>query len=128
MLNNLNIPLSVTDIIAAAVLALCITMLVNTAMRMGRALRELKRLVNNGAKADEVMQKCYSVYSMETFNFHGQTFKRGMRIRLTTLQNKIYEGELIGISSKNMLCMITRELVIAHQVNNIREIVNLEDI
>jgi hypothetical protein len=120
IISNLNIYLS--DIIMAAVLAFLATVTIRMILRMSRIMRSIKGLMDNSVNNDEIIKRCYSIYSMDTFNFHGQTLKRGMHIRLTTLQDKSYEGEIIGLNSNNMLCIITRELVIAHELSNVREI------
>ena len=49
----------------------------------------------------------------------------GMKVRITTLQQKIIEGEIIGKNDKDILCIITGEHIIAHEMNKIEDITEL---
>jgi hypothetical protein len=91
-------------------------------------MTDITKILNSTSTNAEIIQKCYSIYPTDTFDFQGQTFTRGMYVRLVTLQNKSFEGEFIGISKDNMLCIATQDVVVAHQISNIRELINLEDI
>lgn len=128
MLNSLNIPLTPGDIIFAAIAALCLTLIIRNFVRMHRIL---SKAMGSAAPGKEdlkmVLERCYAIFPLERFSFHGQTFRRGMKIKITTLQNKIFEGELIGFNTKNMVCIMTSRLIVAHELQNIREIVLLED-
>ena len=48
-----------------------------------------------------------------------------MKVRITTLQQKIIEGEIIGKNDKDILCIITGEHIIAHEMNKIEDITEL---
>ena len=45
-----------------------------------------------------------------------------MRIKIITMQKKIFEGEFIGLNEKDMVCILTKKYIIAHEINNIEEI------
>ncbi len=128
MLNSLNIPLTATDIVYAAVAALCITLIIRNFVRIHRIMsKAIKNAVPIKNDLKDVLERCYNIFPLEMFSFHGQTFKRGMKVKITTLQDKIFEGELIGFNSKNMVCVMTSKLIIAHELQNIREIVLLDE-
>lgn len=128
MLNELNIPLNASDILYAAIAAFCLTLIIRNFVRIHRIMKQAVRTVapdKDDLKA--VLDRCYTVFPLEMFSFHGQTYRRGMKIKITTLQNKIFEGELIGFNTKNMVCIMTSRLIVAHELQNIREIVLLEE-
>lgn len=128
MLSNLNIPLSGSDIFYAAVAALCLTLIIRNFVRMHRIMsKAVRSAAPNKNDLKMILDRCYTIFPLEMFSFHGQTFRRGMKIKITTLQNKIFEGELIGFNTKNMICIMTSKLIVAHELQNIREIVLLED-
>lgn len=128
MFANLNVPLTGADIAYAAVAALCVTLIIRNFIRMHRIMKEAARNFTP-AKNDVkmVLERCYAIFPIDKLNFHGQTFKRGMKIKITTIQDKIFEGELIGFNNRNMICIMTSKLIVAHELKNIREISLLED-
>ncbi len=127
MFNNLNIPLTASDVIYCAIAALCITLIIRNFIRMNRFIKSAHLSVSGNNDIKSALDRCYAIFPLEKFNFHGQTFRRGMKIKITTLQNKIFEGELIGFNTKNMVCIMTSKLIVAHELNNIREIVLIDE-
>jgi len=73
-----------------------------------------------------VLQKCHALFPVETILFKGKTFERGMKIRITTIQKKTIEGQLVGRNDDNMLCLLTSRNLIAQQIDGIAEIILLE--
>lgn len=128
MLNGFNIPLEASDILYSAIAAFCLTLIIRNFVRIHRIMKQAVKSVAPG-KDDlkAVLDRCYTIFPLEMFSFHGQTYRRGMKIKITTLQNKIFEGELIGFNTKNMVCIMTSKLIVAHELQNIREIVLLEE-
>ena len=59
--------------------------------------------------------------------FNGETYKRGMKLKIITLQKKSFEGEFIGCNERNMLCILTNKYIIAHEITNIQEIEILDN-
>ncbi len=128
MLADLNIPLTGTDIVYAAIAALCLTIIIRNFIRIHRIMKEVKKKFTpdqNDVKM--VVERCYTLFPIDRFNFHGQVFTRGMRIKITTIQNKIFEGELLGFNSRNMICIMTSKIIVAHELKNIRDISLLEE-
>lgn len=68
----------------------------------------------------KVMEKCRLLFPIDTFNFGGKTFKSGMFIRITTMQKKVIEGELIGKNNSDMLCIVTPNNIVAHEIDKIQ--------
>ena len=48
-----------------------------------------------------------------------------MKIRITTIQKKVIEGELIGKSKMDLLCIKTQNQIIAHELDKIEEMEQL---
>lgn len=129
---SLNVPLSTSDVIYAAIAAFCLTMIIRSFVRVHRIVKQTMQnaeseLLTGKNDIKAVLERCYKIFPVERFSFHGQIFTRGMKIKITTLQDKIFEGELVGFNSKNMICIMTSKLIIAHELCNIREIVMLEE-
>jgi len=74
---------------------------------------------------EEVLQRCYSMFPIESFRFKGFLFHRGMLVRAINSRNVIIEGEFIGISEDNMICFLTPNSVVAQEIDNIEEIKSL---
>ena len=75
---------------------------------------------------EKILQKCYDLFPKEILQFEGETYKRGMKVRILTNQNKIFEGKFLGLNNDNMICLMTRKFIIAHAVKNIEEIEIME--
>ena len=73
-----------------------------------------------------VLERCYAMFPLENVSFKGQTFKRGMHVKITTFQDKVFEGELIGTNYRNLVCIMTNKLVVAHELSNIRDMIVVE--
>ncbi len=122
----MNKVLTSEDFIYIAVIAFFVTWMIQNIIR-------LKNLLNaspDAIKANEmrtIMARCYALFPLEKFNFKGREFTRGMRVKITTFQNKEFEGELIGSNSRNLICIITAKNVIAHEISNIRDITPVEN-
>lgn len=117
--------ITVEEIIYIAITAIFITWFIQNFIR-------LKRLINSGATAPvtdikKVLDRCYAMFPLESVNFKGQVFKRGMHIKITTFQDKVFEGELIGTNYRNLVCIMTNKLVVAHELSNIRDITVMEN-
>lgn len=119
-------PLSFTDIVLGALAAFLITNLILKIQRFYRVLKmrnkEAISVSYKGVDLSAIMVKCRSMFPIETIQFHGNEFKRGMKIKITTIQKKVIEGELVGKNKMNILCILTREHIVAHEIDKIEEI------
>jgi hypothetical protein len=124
-INNITI----TDVLYAAVLAFILTWLIRSMMRIRTILTTLAEAnpFTNPNDVKVILERCYSLFPMEKIQFHGREYKRGMRIKIVTIQNKIVTGEFIGGNSKNMVCIMTSKNIIAHDIANITEISTVEE-
>ena len=113
------------ELVYIAVIAFFITWFIHNIIKF-------KKIMETGTESvsvkdlKRVMERCYAMFPLENVSFKGQTFKRGMRVKITTLQNKVFEGELIGTNYRSLVCIMTSKLVVAHELSNIRDITLVE--
>lgn len=77
------------------------------------------------AEMQAALKRCREMFPIETISFRGTEFQSGMRVRITTTQEKIIEGELIGMNQIHMICIRSGNQIIAHQLEKIQEIIQL---
>ncbi len=107
-------------------LAACIAYVIFSGIRIFRRLflsreTEMDFEVKNLDMAD-VYERCKELFPIQSLTFHGREFTRGMRIKVTTIQKKIIEGELIGMNRINLICIRTHNQIVAHQLEKVEEI------
>ena len=112
--------LSGSQIILAAVIAFVIWAIIEF-------IRSVKAVKKTFGEVDmaRVMERCHELFPIETILFRGAEFQRGMRIRITTTQKTIIEGELIGMNKIQMICIRTKNQIIAHQLDKIQEMTKI---
>ncbi len=122
--------LSWQDVFLAACVAYVVTFIIRS---IGRARERLdgqeeqeKTYVVQSLNVTEVYERCKELFPIESIEFHGQQFQRGMKIRVTTLQKNIIEGELIGMNHVNLVCIRTANKIIAHQLEKIADVSKAE--
>ena len=117
------------DIILAAVAALFITAIIQIIARyvQDRKQEEIK-VGFNGFDRDEARRRCVIIFPVPVLFFNGQMFRKGTNIRITTKTQKVFQGELVGTNSSNIVCIVTEEHIIGYEIENITEIVPVDDI
>lgn len=123
--NMNNFPISLEELLYAALLAFCITWFVNNAIKIRKLLKATSISINGPKDIATVMDRCYSLFPLEKIEYHGIIFTRGMKIKITTTTNADFEGEFIGSNSQNMVCIKTNKYIIAHKLSNIANISKL---
>lgn len=122
--------LTLSDILFASIAALVLTWIikrVNSILKIVKVSEFIQNDPNNKEVTNNILQKCYNLFPKDIIQFRGQTFKRGMNIKIITNQHKTIEGKLIGMNNQNILCIITQKYIIAHEINNIEEITSIEE-
>ena len=116
--------LGVTDIIQAAFLALFLTWFIGAATRIFKfIITQPTELGYNPRDLETVIQKCSYLFPIESIIFNGATVSRGMTVRaVTSRKNKTIEGRFVGSNRENIICFVTPEFVVAHELNDIREL------
>lgn len=126
-MSSLNLSLSLDEILCAAVLGLVITWLIQNIIKFRKYVKNIAaNLDYKATELNNILEKCYDLFPIDKVPFKGETFLRGSKIRITTLQHKIFEGELIGLNNRNMICIMTKKYIMAHEINNIENINMLE--
>ena len=106
--------LTINDILIALALAAVLTWIVN---RIADSI-----VVQKTPEFERVLKKCYDMFPEEILQFRGEIYRRGMNIRLTTNQNKVLEGEFLGLGEDNMICIMTKKFIIAQDLMNIERV------
>ncbi len=112
------------------VFAACVAYVVTYIYRMFVRGQERKK---NGEKVlviktldRRAYDRCAELFPIDKITFRGREFTRGMKIRVTTIQKNVIEGELIGLNQVNLVCIKTGNKIIAHQLEKIEEITMAE--
>lgn len=117
--------LTIEELCYSALIAFFVTWFILNAIKIKRILKMISE--NTMAKdTKQILDRCYALFPLDSISFHGRQFKRGMKVRITTRQNKTFEGEFIGTNNKNLVCIMTNKLVVAHEMNNISDITPME--
>lgn len=116
--------LSWQQVVLAAIIAFVLWALIQIVMGIRRTSRDMRKTFGEVDMA-HVMERCHELFPIETILFRGSEFQRGMRIRITTTQETIIEGELIGMNKIQMICIRTRNQIIAHQLDKIQEMTRI---
>lgn len=128
MLDNLNFSITVEEVLYVAIASFFVTWFIITIRKIKFIMTKVDPQIASQKKDIQlILERCYTLFPTDNINFQGNIIKRGMKIKVTTLQNKVFEGEFIGTNSKNMVCIITNKLVIAYEINNIEKISLIEN-
>ena len=111
----------------AAAVAYVITYIYRVFSRMAEKHKELKK---NGEKTyviktfdRQAVDRCKELFPIDVLSFKGREFRRGMQIKVTTIQKNTIVGEFIGLSQANLVCIKTvNNKIIAHQLEKIEEV------
>lgn len=75
-----------------------------------------ERMLKSGAYA-----KCEELFPKDTVVFNGKEFIKGRRVKITTLNQRILDGFLVGRDDEGRLCVITDRYAIVHNIDEIFE-------
>ena len=117
------------DIIMAAIMALFIAGVIQMIVEYIQDRRQDEMRVGfNGFDREEAIRRCVIIFPVPVIFFNGQIFRKGTNIRITTKTQKVFQGELVGTNSSNIVCIVTEEHIIGYEIENITEIVPVDDI
>ncbi len=121
--------LSGYDYFYAAVLAFFITYIFMRFRSLKKAFNEKDELEMDMKNIDKnsIMERCTKMFPIETISFNGRVFKRGMTVRITTLQKKVFQGEFVGKNDLDIICILTNKHIIAHEIKKITEMISLDE-
>lgn len=117
------------DIIMAAIMALFFAGIIQMIVEYIQDRRQDEMRVGfNGFDREEAIRRCVIIFPVPVIFFNGQMFRKGANIRITTKTQKVFQGELVGTNSSNIVCIVTEEHIIGYEIENITEIVPVDDI
>lgn len=116
------------DILYAAIAAFVLTLTILHLERVWNTLRrEYDAKMGMGISLETVIARCRMMFPIPEVDFRGKNFHAGTTVRITTLQQNVIEGKLIGKNSKDILCILTKHQIIAHELDKISEMVMVEE-
>lgn len=123
-----DISITFDEFIYCAIIALVLTWIVNNAVKLHHLLKQTASEFGYQPRdITQIMQRCYALFPRDIVQFKGKTLRRGMKIQIITMQQKIFEGEFIGSNNRDMLCILTTKYIVAHEITNISEIKLLDN-
>jgi len=129
-MKNLLDTLTIQDWILTAIIAYFITRILLRISNFKKGIKNIKQrqMISMDYKIvdlEKLMAKCYELFPIDTIYFKGKAFHSGMRVRITTIQKKVIEGEIIGKSKMDLLCIKTQNQIIAHDLDKIEQMEQL---
>jgi len=127
----MNIPITMADILFAAFAAGIVLFIVRVMSQLFRSLTNRSTIFILGntpldpSKLEDITQKCYNLFPIESFKWEGSTFTRGTNLRMITSTNSTFQGKFIGVNSDDIVCLLTDQCVIAQEINTILSIQEL---
>lgn len=120
--------ISSSDILLAAVTSFILTYLILRFQQVMKIIKGSAEVSMEYKSVDlmTVINKCKDLFPIPIISFKGQVFRTGMKVRVTTMQQKVFEGQLIGKNDLDIMCIITNHHIIAHELDKITEMVKLE--
>ena len=88
--------LSVYNYIYAALIAFVVTYLIMKVKNFKKNIESRDELAMDYGHIDRnsVMERCIKMFPIETVVFKGNVFKKGMTVRITTMQKKVFRESL----------------------------------
>ena len=122
--------LTTLDYLCAALTAFVATQFILSISRLVSFSKRKDGVGVNYREADRMMviKKCIAMFPVETIYFRGKVFTKGMKVRITTLQKRIIEGELIGKNDMDILCIVAGQHIIAHEMEKIEDMTEMPNV
>ena len=115
--------LSLEDILMAAFWSVVIFFALKGISYLFQTLTQKSSIIQfDPAYIEEIILRCHAVFPIDSLNFNGNTFSRGMVVRITTTANQVIEGKFIGLNKYKMLCIVTNRTIEAYGIKYISQI------
>ena len=119
----MDVHLSAEEIFYAAIIAGVLTIAVEFLLsRFSLMFAHSTVFEYESSELERILKKCSSLFPKDVVKFKGETFRRGMILRITTQERRVFEGGLVGQNFDNMICVVTSKHIIAHDLGSIKEI------
>ncbi|MCL1988213.1 MAG: hypothetical protein FWG64_09630 [Firmicutes bacterium] len=114
------------DYIFAAILALILTWFIKGLVRVFTFAATRTTVVPyKQVELDLILTKCYMLFPIESLIFNGNTFERGMSVRVETNRTTTL-GTFLGVNKNNLVGFITPDCVITHELEIIEDITEIQ--
>ncbi|MCL2171727.1 MAG: hypothetical protein FWB71_06180 [Defluviitaleaceae bacterium] len=120
-----GIPLSLGDIFLALILAYIIRTIIRLVGWIFFPANMQSRMLSSDEYRHLVVQRCFELFPIKDFQFKGETYQRGMKIRVITNTDVHFEGTFLGLNNENLICVLTDENLAADATDNIKQILLL---
>jgi len=121
------LPISVGDVLFALILAFFILLIHRLISRFFAAIFSPGRYLGSPEHRKIIMKKCYELFPIKSLHFNGQTYLRGMKIRVTTIADKTFEGIFLGVNNEDFFLVMTEKDLTADMMDNIADILLIEN-
>ena len=122
------IPLTIYDLILAALWAGILVVIIRTVSRMFTRLVTRTTIFSlrpdqlEPEQLEAVMKNCYRLFPIDSFMWEGTIFHRGNILRIVTNNSTAIEGKFIGINEDAMVCLLTSHSVVAQEIHTIEDV------
>ena len=122
--------LTIGDILYAALIAFVVTQLINSILRLMTINKGILGTAPDYKEADRLVliKRCIDMFPVDTIYFRGKVFNKGMKVRITTFQRRIIEGELVGKNDMEILCIVTGQHIVAHEIAKIEDMIEVTQV
>lgn len=118
--------IDVTDVLFAAFFSFFLTWIITSFLKFRRFLKSVPTIKAGIMELREVMERCKNLFPIDNMEFRGNTFTRGMAVRITLFNKKSYKGSFVGLNSQNIVCIITPKSIITQDIKYIENLEPLE--
>lgn len=118
---------NLSNVICAGLLALVITFVITSYMRLSRILKTAPIITAKLMEVREVIERCHAMFPIESVVYHGVTFERGMDVKITLSDKKSFIGQFVGVNDRNMVCVITPKSIVTQDLRLIKDLVLCEE-
>lgn len=121
-LSTINFSVSLEQLAYILIMTLIIGSIIKTVISFFKKF-DVSNIPN---EINSIVDKCYALFPIESFNFNGEIFKRGMKVQITTVDSRKIEGEIIGANTENVICLLTPQYIITREITRITAIRSIE--
>ena len=120
--------MELSDYVYACIAAAFVMFIIKRFIKTGRSIRKRPMMLAvPPIDLAQILKKCYSMFPDETVSINGMVFHRGMNVRITTNENKTFEGHFIGRNNDNIYCVLTKTAIATDILDNVASMAEIEE-
>jgi hypothetical protein len=117
---NISVPLTLQDVLFAAMAAFVVMWLIKTITRVFKSvITRSTRFDFAPRNRETVLEKCCKLFPTEYLWFNDAIYRRGMQVRILTSRDILFEGQFVGVNDENMVCIMSSHQVVAQELTMI---------